>query len=309
MQSMSPDTRPSNVQFLGKSRFPVVLGTAAYGAMTEQDPTTKLFPPRRTGIPKEIALGKEALAMGFNVIDTAEAYGISQKVVAQIINGRPRDEITIVTKVGITPPGSSTAVYDAISASIQDNNQSLGTVPDVTLVHNRWEDRMGRDMKSCLTALVDAEKDGYTGSIGISNFRSDEFAQAIDFVDHIGGELTVYQAKVNLENPRGDAGEIWDICHANGISYMASAALNRGIPGGEEARRTVAEIAQNYDGMTPAQVEVFAVHAWGALPLVQTHKIEHMRENREALSFPVEPEDIGRLMQFLPRHKNLNLDA
>lgn len=278
---------------IGKVIFPVVLGLAAYGASTEQDPVTRAFPPRHDNDPQEVSLIQHAISLGINAFDTAQAYGDSELILRQAIKGYPRDKLFITTKVGIVPDTN-------IRGSIEQRVERLGSVPDLLMIHNRWEGSMGEgsEMDSALLALASAQDQGLTRTIGICNFQPPELEHALEVLD--GHKVDYYQAKINLVNPRKDAPELLRICGENGIVFMASAALDRGNVAGENINPAVLEIAKKY-GMTPAQVGIFAASVLGTLPLVQTHNKEHMRENKEALTFRMYPEDLDTLMAILLR--------
>lgn len=61
-----------------------------------------------------IAVVKEAMNLGVNFIDTAEAYG-TEDVIGEAISGQ-RDKVVISTKLYITPPGVSQFGQDYVSA-------------------------------------------------------------------------------------------------------------------------------------------------------------------------------------------------
>lgn len=278
---------------------PIGFGTAAYAAGTEQDQKTKMFPARPGDLKKDTGLLRIAIGLGFHHIDTGQAYGASELAVRRAILAFPHEQLTIATKVGIIPPDTGTSPYDYIIDAAQKSRERLGRVPNVLFLHNRWEDRE-QDMLVGVKGLVAAVKIGHARSVGLSNLRPDELGLAIDEVDKVGGTVSVYQAKVNLANPRPDAAETRKICRANGIVFEASAALNRGLTGSQDASDVVTEIAYKYD-MTPAQVGIRAVYEWGAVPLVQTKNPMHMRENLAALSFEMEQPDVERLLAYLPK--------
>jgi diketogulonate reductase-like aldo/keto reductase len=103
-----------------------------------------------------------------------------------------------------------------------------------------------------------------------------------------------------LVNPRKDANDTLRICEENGMTFMASSALDRGGISGDTINPIVMEIAKKYN-MTPAQVSIFAVRSLRVLPLVQTHNVNHMRENIDTFSLSMKQTDIGNLKKILLR--------
>ena len=61
-----------------------------------------------------IAVVQEAMDLGVNFIDTAEAYG-TEDIIGEAITGQ-RDKVVISTKLNITPPGASQFGQDYVSA-------------------------------------------------------------------------------------------------------------------------------------------------------------------------------------------------
>jgi len=277
---------------LGVKVFPLVFGMAAYSALgkEDQDPVTGFFPASHGNDASELALLHNAIELGYNFFDTAEAYGDSEVLLGQVLKHYPRSNFVIATKVGIRPNPD-------IRGSIRKSVERLGTVPDILFVHDRWQDQMGEDLDDCLGALDEAVDQGYAREIGISNFQPHELDTAISRLKH---KPLFYQAKINLVNPRRDAIETLTICEENGMTFMASAALDRGGVLGGTVNPIALEIKRRYE-MTPAQVAIFAVRALGSIPLVQTHNPDHLRENREAFGFSMKQSDIDNLRKILLR--------
>mgnify|MGYP003989215905 FL=1 len=61
-----------------------------------------------------VAVVREAMDLGVNFVDTAEAYG-TEDIIGEAITGR-RDKVVISTKLNITPPGVSQFGQDFVSA-------------------------------------------------------------------------------------------------------------------------------------------------------------------------------------------------
>jgi len=275
---------------LGVEVTPLVLGMARFSATGPQNPETGLFPASHENDTVEQELLHTAIAKGYNFFDTAQAYGDSEVMLGRVLKDYPRGNFIVATKIGIRPDPD-------ISGSIKRSVDRLGTTPDILFVHNRWPGQMEQDMDKCLAALDEAVDQGYAREIGISNFQPHELETAISKLRH---KPLFYQAKLNLVNPRKDATDTLRICDENRMTFMASSALDRGGISGDTVNPIVMEIAKKYN-MTPAQVSIFAVRSLRVLPLVQTHNINHMRENIDTFSLSMKQTDINNLKKILLR--------
>ena len=104
----------------------------------------------------------DALATGYRLIDTAQAYGNERGVgAAMAASGVKREDIFLVDKVWITNYGDGTT-YDSIKHSLE----LLGTdYIDLMLLHQAYN-----DYHAAWRDVVRAHKEGLVRSIGVSNF-------------------------------------------------------------------------------------------------------------------------------------------
>ena len=277
----------------GKIVSPIGLGTAAYAAGEPQDQLTGFFPPRHDDDANEKALLEFAVHdLGITHIDTAAAYGDSESLIGEVLEGLDRNRLFIASKIGIRPDND---IYGSIEASVK----KLGTEPDVMYIHTHWGDETKRGglMDKALEDLMKARAKGLIKGIGISNFQPEQLQYAIDA---LGGQLGFYQAKINPENPRGDAAQTLNLCHENGIVFVASSALDRRSIFDGKSTWVLNDIAKRND-MTPAQVALFGVRALGALPLVQSHNRARLQENAETTGKTMSGDDVERLNKIFLR--------
>lgn len=117
----------------------------------------------------------DALAVGYRLIDTAQAYGNEEGVGAAIAkSGIPRDQLFIVTKVWITNAGEERA-----AKSIESSLRKLQTdYIDLLLIHQAYGDVFGS-----WRAMEKAYRDGKTRAIGVSNFQACRFYDFASSVD------------------------------------------------------------------------------------------------------------------------------
>ncbi len=116
---------------------------------------------------------KDALSLGYRLIDTAQAYGNERGVGAAIReSGVPREEIFLVDKVWVSNYGDGKA-YDSVKASLE----LLGLdYIDCMLLHQPYNDYYGawRDLER-------AYEDGLVRSIGVSNFNPNRLLDICSF--------------------------------------------------------------------------------------------------------------------------------
>ena len=104
----------------------------------------------------------EALAVGYRLIDTAQAYNNEEGVGAAVAtSGIDRDEIFITSKIWV-----SNMNYERAAASIDESLKKLGTDHiDLMLLHQAMGDYPG-----AYRAMEDAYRAGKLRAIGVSNF-------------------------------------------------------------------------------------------------------------------------------------------
>ena len=107
-----------------------------------------------------------ALANGYRLIDTAEAYN-NQKAVGEGIknSGVKREDIFLTTKLWV-----SNFTYEKAKAAIDNDLKELGTdYIDLMLLHQAYGDIYG-----AWRAMEEAQKAGKIKSLGVSNFWPDQ---------------------------------------------------------------------------------------------------------------------------------------
>src|SRR6476620_12177572 len=125
---------------------------------------------------------KDAVAIGYRNIDTAQAYGNERGVGEGVrASGIPRDELFVSTKLSAEIKNYDDAI-DAINGSLA----TLGLDHiDLMLIHSPqpWDDFRGGDYaegnREAWRALEDAFQAGKLRSIGVSNFEQHDLANIL----------------------------------------------------------------------------------------------------------------------------------
>src|SRR3954452_19914273 len=148
---------------------------------------------------------RRALELGFNFLDTANAYsdGTSEEIVGRAVRefGR-RDEIVIATKVFFpmrNGPNGGGLSRKAILTEIDQSLRRLSTdYVDLYQIH-RWD--YGTPIEETLRALEDLIRSGKVRYIGASSMFAWQFAKALYLADRHGwSRFSTMQNHYNLLN-------------------------------------------------------------------------------------------------------------
>ncbi|MHC9532893.1 aldo/keto reductase [Dellaglioa sp. L3N] len=115
----------------------------------------------------------DAIQAGYQLIDTAQAYGNEEAVGAGIKrSGAKREDLFITTKLWISNFG-----YEKAKASLDESLRKLKLdYVDLVLLHQPYADTYG-----AWRALEEAQKEGKVKSIGVSNFYNDQLTDLAVF--------------------------------------------------------------------------------------------------------------------------------
>ncbi len=154
----------------GVSVSPLGLGTVKIG----RDTAVKY--PEGFTIPDDyevLTLLHTAWDSGINLLDTAPAYGNSEKRLGKLLSQQPHDFV-IATKAGeIFDPKTGQSSYnfspDYITASVKQSLKNLKrTVLDIVLIHSDGNDEAVINKHGALETLNTLKKQGLIRAVGIS---------------------------------------------------------------------------------------------------------------------------------------------
>jgi aryl-alcohol dehydrogenase-like predicted oxidoreductase len=271
----------------------------------------------------------QALDGGINFLDTANAYsdGTSEEFVGRAIQGIPREELVLATKVfNRMRPGPNGAGLSrkAILGELDDSLRRLGTdYVDLYQIH-RWD--YATPIEETLEALHDVVKAGKVRYIGASSMFAWQFAQALYTADlHGWTRFVSMQNHLNLLY-REEEREMLPLCDDQGIAVIPWSPLARGRLtrdwDAETARsetdefgRTlyldsdraiverVAEIAAAR-GVSRAQVALAWMlhHPSVTAPIVGATKPEHLADALAAVELELSPEEAASLEEPYAPH-------
>lgn len=243
---------------------------------------------RRDRRPQEVAALRFGMELGMTLIDTAEMYGegAAEEIIAEAIDGRPRDEIYLVSKVY-----PHHADRRGAPAACERSLRRLRTDHlDLYLLHWRGAYPLSETVEA-FESLVQA---GKIRDWGVSNF---DLSDMLELIVLPGGEhVATNQVHYNLLHREIEMDLIpW--CRGRHVPIMAYTPIEQGRLLGASALKRVSA----RHGATPAQVALaWLLQKQEVIVIAKASKIEHVRQNREALDVHLTIRDLEALDQAYP---------
>jgi diketogulonate reductase-like aldo/keto reductase len=224
----------------------------------------------------------EALRIGYRHIDTAWIYhneaavgdGIRDAIAAGHV---AREDIWLTTKIWV-------AHFDreGLLNQARESAASLGFTPDLLLLHwpktePAWEETLG--------ALNEAQEQGLTRTIGLSNFPSAEFrrAQSLSKAPLVTNQVE-YHPYLKLSKLKAAAREL-------GSSITAWSPLAQGNIADDA---TLIEIGKTH-GKSPGQVTLRWLIQQDVIAIPRTSKVSRAEESFDIFDFQLTGEEMDRI--------------
>ena len=231
---------------------------------------------------------KDAVTLGYRLIDTAQAYGNEQGVGEGVREcGVERSEIFLTSKVA-----AENKSYESAAKSIDETLAKTGLdYIDMMIIHSpqpwaefRDEKRYFAENKAVWRALEDAYDAGKIRAIGVSNFLIDDLQNILEDcrIKPMVNQILTHIANTQLEHI--------EYCEKNGIICEAYSPLAHG-----EALKNgvIVETAKKY-GVTPARLCIRYTLQLGMVSLPKTGNPQHMKDNA-AVDFVISDADMETL--------------
>lgn len=231
---------------------------------------------------------RDAVAAGYRLIDTAQAYGNERGVGEGVRTcGLPREQLFVTSKVA-----AEAKSYEAAARSIDETLAKMGLeYLDMMIIHSpqpwaefRVEKRYFAENKEVWRALEDAYAAGKLRAIGVSNFLRDDLE---NLLEDCRIKPMVNQILLHITNTDR---ALLDFCREQGILVEAYSPIAHG-----EALKNpaITQMARKYN-VIPAQLCIRYVLQLGTVALPKTANPAHMRDNG-AVDFQISPEDMQTL--------------
>ena len=222
---------------------------------------------------------RDALAVGYRAIDTAQSYFNEAQVGHALVNsGVPREEIFLTTKVWVEHYG-----YEEAKKSVLESMRKLQTsYLDLVLLHQPFSDYYG-----AYRALEDLYAEGKVRAIGVSNFYPDRL---VDIASFSRLKPMVNQVECHPFHQQGEA-KRW--MEKYGVQMEAWAPFGEGR-GGLFENPLLVQLAEKYR-KTTAQI-MLRWHIQRGVVVIpkSTHK-DRMAENLNIFDFALKPADMDRI--------------
>ena len=234
---------------------------------------------------------KEAVKLGYRLIDTAQAYGNECGVGEGVRNcGLPRNEIFVTSKVA-----AEAKSYESAAASIDETLSKMGLdYIDMMIIHSpqpwaefRIEKRYFKENKEVWRALEDAYTAGKIKAIGVSNFLQDDLE---NILADCKIKPMVNQILLHISNTNT---ELIEFCNKNGILVEAYSPIAHGEALKNDA---ITAMAKKY-GVSTAQLCIRYVIQLGTVALPKTGNPVHMKDNAN-VDFEISDEDMKALKEM-----------
>lgn len=222
---------------------------------------------------------RDALAVGYRSLDTAQSYFNEEQVGAAMANsGVPRQEIFLTTKVWVEHYG-----YEAARASVLESMRRLRTdYLDLMLLHQPFSDYYG-----AWRALEDLYQEGKLRAIGVSNFYPDRL---VDLASFARIRPMVNQVEIH---PYHQQTEALGWMKKYGVQPEAWAPFGEGR-GGLFTDPVLTGIGKRY-GKSAAQVMLRWHLQRGVVVIPKSTHIERMQENLNVFDFSLTGEEMAAI--------------
>lgn len=225
---------------------------------------------------------KNALALGYRAVDTAQIYENEADVGRALAeSGVPRSAITLTTKIWVDKLAA-----DALIPSLEESLRKLKTdYVDLTLIH--WPapgDAV--PLADTLMALTQARERGLTRAFGISNFNIALTRQAIDLVGAKNIATNQIELHPYLQNRR-----LAGFLNEAGIPITSYMTL--GV--GKALHDPVIQAIAQRHGATPAQVVLAWALQSGYAVIPSSTKRANLQGNLLAQQVKLEADDLAKI--------------
>lgn len=232
---------------------------------------------------------RDAVALGINLIDTADSYGpdVSEDIIRAALHPYD-DDLVIATKGGLTRPGPgewrSKATPEHLASALEGSLRRLGLERvDLYQLHVVADDT---PLEESIGALARLQAAGKIRHIGVCNHSVDELERALAVVDVVS-----VQNRYNLTTRKFEA--VLEACERKSLGFMPWYPLaNAGLLKHAAFR----DIARRYDATAAQVCLAWLLHRSPVmLPIPGTSSPAHLAENTAARELTLAAEDCEAL--------------
>ena len=227
----------------------------------------------------------DALAAGYRHVDTAAMYENEAEVGRGLrAGGADRSEVWLTTKVW-----RDQLEPEPLRASLEGSLRRLG-VEQVELLLIHWPNPEV-PLERTLTAMTALREEGKTREIGVSNFPSKLFGEALDLAPVIVNQVE-YHPYLSQE-------AVLRMCAERDVELNAYRPLGKGEVTHDPVLHEIAEV----HGKTSAQVALrWLIEQPPVSAVAKSASPERRRENLDVFDFELSPEERARI-DALPKNR------
>lgn len=280
-------TRTKSASSVWKIGGDMPVNRLGYGAMRLTGEGVWGWPSDRANAIKVL---KRAVALGVNLIDTADAYGpeVSELLIAEALYPYPKG-LVIATKGGLTRPGPDNWVPNGRPEYLKqcvDNSLKRLRLERIDLYQlHRIDPKVPAE--ESLGALKEMQAAGKIRYVGLSEVSPEQIDQARKVLP-----IVTVQNRYNISDRKWD--NTLAYCEREKIGFMPWAPVTGGR--GFKSVDQLETVAKEH-GATVYQVALaWLLHRSPAmLPIPGTASVPHLEENIAAASLKLSPEDWARV--------------
>ena len=160
-------------------------------------------------------------------------YGSAEETLGRLMDDdlRPyRDELFISTKAGYDMwpgPYGNWGSRKYLMASLDQSLRRMHLDYVDLFYSHRYDPET--PLEETLQALVDVVRSGKTLYVGISNWPLEPLRFAVDYLRRHDAPLLIYQGKLNMLHRAPIEEGILQLCHENGVGFIAFSPLAQGL--------------------------------------------------------------------------------
>ena len=236
----------------------------------------------RPGAAREVL--REAVRLGIDLIDTAQAYGRSEELIADALHPYP-EGLVVATKGGLRRGGHPDGRPERLRADCEGSLRRLRLNTIDLWQQHRIDPEV--PLEEQLGAIRELRDEGKIRFVGVSEVSVDELRRARRLVD-----IATVQNRFNLAERAADP--VLEECEAEGIGFLPWAPIAMGDLLGSSS--VLSDIAARH-AATQSQIAL----AWllhrspVVLPIPGTGSPEHLRENAGAALIELSDDDLAAL--------------
>lgn len=228
---------------------------------------------------------REALKMGYRLLDTASAYD-NHKAVGEAIGDFDREKLFLVSKIWIEDEVDDADIKGSIEKALDRALKELSTpYLDLYLIH--WP-KHKRPLNEMLNVMHDLREKGKIRQVGVSNFTEHHLQDAYD------GGIAVSWNQIEV-HPYLNQSHLIAFARNHGTKTMAYRPFGKGKLMSQTP--LFAEIGKRYH-KSAAQVILRWFVQKGVVVIPKASSREHLLENISVFDFSLNDEEMKELDQL-----------